>query len=141
MNTPIRHRQLAPFGIEADVDLNSDLDEAERRELRRLFAADGLLVFRNQLLSMDQQLDACSIFGPVLRDHIENYIVSNVREDGLLGNRELLFHNDIPFVPGPYLGGSLHAIKVDEGASPTRFANAFNAYERLPQPLRDRIEG
>jgi taurine dioxygenase len=141
MRTAISHRPLAPFGIEVDVDLTSPLSDADENELRRLYAADGLLLFRNQSLTMDQQLDACSIFGPVLRDHIENYIVSNVREDGLLGNKELLFHNDIPFVPGPYLGGSLHALAVEEGASPTRFASAFRAYERLPQRLRDRIEG
>ena len=141
MSSAIRHRPLALFGIEIDVDLNSELSDADKQELRRLFAVDGLLIFRNQSLSMDQQLDACSIFGPVLRDHIENYIVSNVRDDGLLGNRELLFHNDIPFVPGPYLGGSLHALAGADGASPTRFASGFGAYERLPQRLRDRIDG
>lgn len=130
----------APFGLEVAVDLTSPFSEAEKEELRRLYRREGLILVRNQKLTMDQQIEACSIFGPVLRGAMDNYIVSNVHADGLLGNRELLFHSDIPYVPAPYLGGSLHALEVDEGVSPTRFANGFTAYERLPSDLRGRID-
>jgi len=131
----------APFGLEVKVDLSESFDPDEKQALRRLYRHSGLILVRDQRLSMDQQIAACSIFGPVLKDSRENYIVSNVREDGLLGDRELLFHNDIPYVPAPYLGGSLHALEVDQGVSATRFASGFNAYERLPDALRQRIVG
>jgi taurine dioxygenase len=75
-----------------------------------------------------------------MRGSHENYLVSNVHKDGLLGNRELLFHNDIPYVPRPYLGGSLHALDVEPDASATRFASGLRAWERVPQALRDRID-
>lgn len=130
----------SPFGIEVQLDLNAPLSDAEREALKRLYMKDGLLLFRGQDLSMDQQIDACSIFGPVLRNSRENYLVSNVHEEGLLGNRELLFHNDVPYVPAPYLGGSLHALEVDEGVSSTRYASGFRAWERLPLDLRRRVE-
>jgi taurine dioxygenase len=78
--------------------------------------------------------------GPVLRGSLDNYLVSNVHEDGLLGKRELLFHNDIPYVPAPYLGASLHALEVDDGVSATRFASSFRAWERLPDDLKRRVE-
>lgn len=137
----IAHRPLQPFGVEATIDLAAGLREADKAELRRLYATDGLLLIRGLRLSMDDQLDLCSVFGPVMRGSRENYVVSNVRKDGLLGTRELLFHNDVPYVPAPYLGGSLHALEVDEGVAATRFASGLKAYERLPPALRERIEG
>lgn len=131
----------APFGIEVKAGLTSNFTETEKDALRRLYRRDGLLLFRSQKLSMDQQIEACSIFGPVLRESIENYLVSNVEKDGLLGTRELLFHNDVPFVPAPYLGGSLHALEVEGDVSATRFASAFRAFECLPSDLQQRIDG
>jgi len=131
----------APFGLEVTADLSGSFSEAEKEALRQLFQRDGLLLFRGQDMTMDQQLDASEIFGPVMRGSIENYLVSNVHPEGLLGDGELLFHNDVPFVPAPYLGGSLQALEVDEGVSATRFASAFRAFEALPDALKRRIEG
>jgi taurine dioxygenase len=131
----------APFGLEVNVDLSLSFGPAEKQALRQLYRHDGLILVRDQKLSMEQQIEACSIFGPVLRNSRENYIVSNVREDGLLGTRELLFHSDVPYVPAPYLGGSLHALDVDDGVSATRFASGLSAHERLPTKLRQRIDG
>jgi taurine dioxygenase len=141
MPSRITHRPLAPFAVEADVDRRSGLSPDDEAELRRLYQLEGLLVLRGQQLTMNEQIDLCSVFGPVLRDSRENYVVSNVRADALLGSKALLFHNDVPFVPLPYLGGSLHAIDVDEGVSATRFASGFRAYQRLPLPLRERVDG
>lgn len=131
----------APFGWEVEVDLSASIDAARREALVRIYQRDGLILFRGQSLSMDEQLDACEIFGPVLRGALDNYLVSNSVEGGLLGNAELLFHSDIPFVPEPYLGGSLQALDVADNAAPTRFANSFLAYERLPVALKQRIAG
>lgn len=130
----------APFGWEVEIDLARPLGHAECEALREIWRRDGLILLRGQDLSMDQQLDACEIFGPVLRGMLDNYLVSNTREEGLLGTAELLFHNDIPFVPAPYLGGSLHALEVADDAAPTRFASGFRAWERLPAETRARIE-
>jgi taurine dioxygenase len=131
----------APFGIELEADLSRAFGNAEKGALRNLFAQDGLLLFRNQSLTMDQQLDASEIFGPVMRGAMDNYLISNVEEEGLLGDGELLFHVDIPFVPAPYLGGSLQALDVESGVSATRFASAFRAWEQLPEDLQRRIDG
>jgi taurine dioxygenase len=141
MVSRITHRPLAPFGVEVQLDLAAGLDEADKAELRRLYQMDGLILIRGLHLSMDAQLDLCSVFGPVMRGSRENYLVSNVHQAGLLGTRELLFHNDVPYVPAPYLGGSLHALEVDEGVAATRFASGLRAYQRLPAELRARIDG
>lgn len=141
MASGISHNRIEPFGVEAQVDLARGLTEEDRQELRRLYALDGLLLVRGLKLSMEDQLDFAGIFGPVLRGEHDRYLVSNVVKDGLFGDLELLFHHDIPYVPAPFLAGTLHALEVSEGVSGTRFASGMGAYERLPQQLRDRIDG
>jgi taurine dioxygenase len=132
----------SPFGFEVAVDLSANFSDAEKDALRQLYRRDGLLLFRDQKLTKAQQIMACDIFAPALpEDAIENFIVSNVREDGVLGDRELLFHNDVPFVPAPFLGGCLYALEVDEGVSTTRFANAMRGFEALPDELQGRVDG
>ena len=66
MPSRITHRRLEPFGVEVEVDPDA-LSAADREELRRLYALDGLVLMRGLKLSMDAQLDLCSVFGPVMR--------------------------------------------------------------------------
>jgi len=136
----IAHRRLHPFGVEIEVDCTARCSDDQQEELRRLYAIDGLIVARGQSLTMNQQRAFVSIFGPVLDNDFENSYVSNVRDDGILGTTEIRFHNDVTFLPAPYLGASLHAIELGEGAAATRFASGMRAYDRLPEKLRTRIE-
>jgi taurine dioxygenase len=141
MTTRVSHRRFAPFGVEAEVDLARPLSEADKAELRRLYEIDGLLLIRGQTLSLEAQLDYARIFGPVLTGEQDTFYVSNVREDGLFADLELMFHQDIAYVPAPFLAGCLHAVEVTEGVSPTRYASGFRAYEQMPENLRRRLEG
>lgn len=141
MGGSFSHAPLAPFGVEVRIDLSKPLTSTEKDELRRLYARDGLLVFRDLQLSMEEQIELCRIFGPVLDSPYENYYVSNARQDGHLGVMELQWHNDVPYLPKPYLAAALHAVEVAPGASSTQFASGLRAYERLPPPLRERIAG
>lgn len=141
MASRIAHRRIEPFGVEAEVEVARGLTDEHKQELRRLYALDGLLLIRGLALSMEDQLDFCSIFGPVLRGEHDTYLVSNVAKDGFLGDLELLFHHDIPYVPAPFLAGALYALDVSEGVSGTKFASGLRAYERLPRSLRERIDG
>lgn len=139
MTSRISYERIEPFGVEIRVESIQGLTEEEKAELRRLYAREGLLLIRRLHLSMDEQLEFCSIFGPVLRGDHDKYLVSNVAKGGLLGDLELLFHHDIPYLPAPFLAGALHALEVSENVSGTRYASGIRAYERLPQKLRDRI--
>jgi taurine dioxygenase len=132
--------QLFPFGFELLL-ASKDFDAATATEIRALFERDGLLLIRGLQLSQQEQIELCRTIGPVHESPFENFLVSNVAKDGHLGARELLWHNDVPYLPSPYLAASLHALCVDPGAVGTRFASGFRAYERLPQPLRERVTG
>jgi taurine dioxygenase len=136
------HIAEAPFGIEVKIDPAANLGDNQRAALRELYALDGLLRFRSpEVLTIDAQADFCRIFGPVPRDLHDTYFVSNKARDGILADLELLFHHDITYVPAPFLAGCLQAVDVTPGVSATRYASGFLAYERLPQKLRDRIDG
>jgi taurine dioxygenase len=140
MAANLETRQLIPFGVELRL-ASANVDAPTANEIRTLFERDGLLLIRGLELSHQEQIAFCRLIGPVHESPYENFLVSNVAKDGHLGARELLWHNDVPYLPSPYLGASLHALHVDPGAVGTRFASGFRAYERLPQKLRDRIAG
>lgn len=129
-----------PFGAAVELAAVPAPDSAQAAQLRDLYRQHGLLVVRGLKLSPEQQIAFCRLFGPVPESMCENFIVSNVDVNGHLGTRELLWHNDVPYLPSPYLAGCLHALTVDEKAVGTRFANAFRAYERLPAALKDRVD-
>jgi taurine dioxygenase len=141
MASGITHHQLAPFGVEVRIDGAEGLSSADDDELRRLYARDGLLVVRGLTLSLEDQLEFCSLFGPVLRSEGETYVISNDPAKGILAGAELTFHSDIPYVPAPYAAGALYAVEVSDGVSATRFASGLRAYERLSPALRERVDG
>jgi len=132
--------RLEPFGFAVELS-SPELSSGQAEALRQHYLENGLLVVRGLRLSHAEQIAFCRNFGPVVESPSENFIVSNVEEQGLLGMRELLWHNDVPYLPSPYLGASLHALSVDAGAVGTRFASGYRAYENLPEELRRQVEG
>ena len=140
MDCTIPFRQIEPFGVEVDAAIAADTDGAAKAGLRRLFDEQGLVLVRGLSLSMQEQMALCRIFGPVLDTPHENFVVSATRPDGYLGAEQLLFHNDLTYLPMPYLGGSLHALEAGEGTTNTRFASGTRAWQQLPPALRARVE-
>jgi len=132
---------LAPFGFAVELAAIPHPESPEAGRLRELYRQDGLLVVRGLRLSHEEQAEFCRLFGPVSQTPYDSFIVSNVDAEGHLGTRELLWHHDVPYLPAPYLAGCLHALRVDEDAVGTRFVSGYRAYERLPEGLRQRIEG
>jgi len=137
----LQTHQLEPFGHEVVLSSVGDIDADRSAALRTLYQRDGLLLIRGLELSQADQIELCRHLGPVNESQFENFLVSNVKKEGHLGTRELLWHHDVPYLPAPYLGASLHALQVDPDAVGTRFASGFRAYEALPQALKDRVEG
>lgn len=134
-------RALEPFGFEVELSGIPAPDSRDADVLRASYRQDGLLVVRGLRLSHEEQARFCRLFGPVCETPYDNFVVSNVEANGHLGTRELLWHNDVPYLPSPYLAGCLHALQVDPEAVGTRFASGYLALERLPEALRQRVEG
>lgn len=134
-------RPLQPFGFEAELASVPAPGSAEAGQLRAAYRQEGVLVVRGLHLSHQEQIAFCRLFGPVCETPYENFLVSNVDANGHLGTRELLWHNDVAYLPSPYLAACLHALRVDPEAVGTRLASGFQAYERLPDALRRRVAG
>jgi taurine dioxygenase len=118
------------------LDLRAPLREDDVELLRRLFDERGLLLFRRQSISAEDQLRVCAWFRPVVEPIAW---ISNV-EPGFHPEGELLFHCDYAFTPHPMLGLSLYAMELAEGAAPTQFANNARALEALPDDVREALE-
>lgn len=140
MASILEHRDLAdaPFGAEVRLDLSVPLTEQDRATLRELYHRHYLLVFPGTEMTYEQQLDLASCLGPIM-DVAEKRYVSNTREDGILGTREIQWHSDTLFTDDPYWGIGLYAEEVTPARTSTKYASARRAYELLPEELRAEV--
>jgi taurine dioxygenase len=116
-----------------------------------------VLLFRGQQLT-DQDLIAFSRrFGvldwaPVqetgrrfVEGYPEIYVVSNVIENGVpigsLGAGEATWHTDMSYLEDPPKASMLYALEIPPHGGDTWFCNMYMAYESLPDPLKERIQG
>jgi taurine dioxygenase len=131
-----------PVGVEIrGLDLRDRLSDEQLEELRVLFDARHLLLFRGQELGGDRQADVAGLFRPVVCEKAGRFgYVSNVRQGAVVPEGALPFHSDFAFTHEPVLGLSLHALVVPANGAPTRFADAERALELMSEALRARID-
>ncbi|CAN5433722.1 TauD/TfdA family dioxygenase [soil metagenome] len=137
----LRGTPIEPFGVEIDFDLREMLTDQQQAMLRDLRARHHLLLFRNQALTLEEQIRVISTFGPILQAEGEGLgYVSNKHERGILGNDPLDFHADLDFSPnGSYYIISLHAVVVPDGKTSTFFTSMKRGYDALPADLKERV--
>ena len=112
-----------------------------------------MLVFREQHITPQQQVDFSRRFGP-LQIHVlrqfqlptqpEVLIISNIVEDGQpigLGDAGHFWHSDLSYKEVPSLGSMLHAQELPDEGGDTVFANMHLAWESLPAALRHAVRG
>jgi taurine dioxygenase len=136
----LRIRELSPWGgVEVSgADFAQPLPPDDAAQLGELFRRRHLVVMRDVELEGDDQVRLCSYCAPV---HEHWGFVSNTDETpGFDRDCLLLFHSDFAFTGFSLLGISLYAIEIGESAAPTRFRNTAVAYERMPEPLKSRME-
>jgi taurine dioxygenase len=131
---------LEHFGALVDLDLSETASEQQIAELRALFDLHQLLLFRNQKLSYDDQLEVSGWFGPAAREKAPSILSPALGVMGL-GSNDLGFHSDLACTNEPLDALSLYALEVDEGKTSTLFADAVAAASRLPEALQRRIRG
>lgn len=141
-------RPLNPhIGVEVSgLDLKRPIDGATAAALRGALNEHLLLLLRGQDVSADEQNEFGRVFGEVhLRTKYSVPVavplaqfVSNVRDDGILGDVELLFHQDHCFYEIPLKGLMLYAIEIPKSGSVTLFRNTVALHDDLPAALRER---
>ena len=151
----LRTRALAPaIGAEIiGVDLSEPMRDAVFAAVLDCWHRHNLILFRDQHLSEDDQVRFGERFGPPAVSHTRRYttknpavmLISNIRENGqLIGalpDGEMHFHTDQCHQERPAMASMLYALEIPSMGGNTLFANAYLAYETLPQPLKKTIEG
>lgn len=152
--------KLHPFiGAEIKgVDLSRPVDEATKSAINKAFEDNVVVVFRGQDLDEAAQLRAAEIFGKVAirRKPVSGpgpggdfdtpfMMVTNIVKDGKpigsFGDGEMWFHHDTSYYPEPHRATLLYAMTLTSTGGETKFSNMYEAYNRIPRDLRDRLEG
>jgi taurine dioxygenase len=140
------------------VDLRQPLDDATVKAINDAFDKYVVVVFRDQNLSEDDQVRAAGYFGKVhVRRRPANgrtpggeydspfmmvtNIVENGKSIGAFGDGEMWFHHDTSYYPEPNRATLLYSMKITSTGGQTCFSNMYKAYDNIPRPLRDKLEG
>jgi taurine dioxygenase len=149
-------RQLSPaLGAEIlGVDLHAPIDVALKQKLVDAWHSHLVILLRNQTLDEDAQVRFAETFGPPAKltsgrsfsaKHPSVMLISNIRKDGkpigALPDGEMHFHTDQCHQEIPAKATILYAIEIPSQGGNTLFANAYAAYETLPDDIKNRIAG
>ncbi|MEM6305916.1 MAG: TauD/TfdA family dioxygenase [Pseudomonadota bacterium] len=149
------------FGVEVTgVDLNAVAAGAGFDQLRALFEAHSVLLFRGQDFGDDAHLALAARFGEIedrLKDERkpgEAYKVpevSNLRADGAVSDEmdlqtlnlkaNMLWHADSTFLPRPALTNILIGRIITSTGGATELASTRAGWAAMPAALKQRIEG
>ena len=144
-----------PGSVGAEIiglDLSRPVNDQDFARIHRAHLDHHVVVFRDQRITPQQQIDFSRRFGPLqihvlksfqLTGHPEIMIVSNIKENGVpigLGDAGVFWHSDLSYVEKPSLGSMLHAQELPSEGGDTLFANQHRAYEALPEALKARLE-
>ncbi|MGH6770707.1 MAG: TauD/TfdA dioxygenase family protein [Xanthobacteraceae bacterium] len=149
-------RPLSPaLGAEiSGVDLRDPIDEPLKQTFLDIWHQYLVILVRDQTLDEDAQVRFAETFGPPARvtssrtfsdKHPSVMLVSNIRKDGVpigaLPDGEMHFHTDQCHQPIPAKATMLYAIEIPSKGGNTLFANAYTAYETLPDDIKQRLAG
>jgi alpha-ketoglutarate-dependent taurine dioxygenase len=147
----------SPSGTGAEVlgiDLSKPLSDQDFKRLSGAFNDHSVLVYRDQHVSPEDHIAFSRRWGPLQVNvrsdfnkpgYPELYIVSNVVVDGKpIGSQDAgrYWHTDLCYLPKPTKCSLLYAHELPgPGLGDTMFASNVNAYQRLPESVKKRLEG
>ena len=129
------------------VDISQELSTEIVEEIKSALFDNGVIFFREQSLTPEQQVTFSRRFGPFspvpfiepVAGHPE--VIAVVREPtekiGIAFGS--LWHSDFSFLPEPPMGSILHAIEVPPYGADTLWANQYLAFESLSTGLREML--
>jgi taurine dioxygenase len=155
--------EIVPTGAAAGaeirgVDLAAPLDDRTFAAIEHAYNKYGVIFFRNQKVCPKQQVEFTRRFGEIeynifgerwsVPGNPEIVVVSNVTEEGRpIGVRRAgeNWHSDMCYTARPPRGTILYAIEIPLlfglPLGDTEFASAAVAWDALPAPLQQRLDG
>jgi len=150
----MEHALLGPgFAVEIKgIDLSQEQSDATVNEMRDLWLAHKVAVFRDQTLEDEDLIRFAEYFGPTyvyVRDQFNDRkrpvitIISNIEEAGRklgdLGDGEVHWHTDQAYSKDGSFGTILYGVEIPEDGGATCYGDLAQAYAAMPKELQDRI--
>lgn len=150
---------LQNIGAEVSgFDINQPMSEALKQELRDLWYEHGMLLFRNQAINPENQIEFSRIFGPLEMHplkvktsdkHPELFVLVNGEEkdksmlayyngEEIVGRLD--WHIDLHYTGRPNHGAVLTAVEVPAEDGMTGFGDLAKAYDALDEDTRTLLE-
>jgi taurine dioxygenase len=129
------------------LDLSQPIAEADKHIILDLFRDKHLLLFKDKVLSPDEQVRFSEMFGTLetfpynatqIRGRPEIFRLSNIEDDGY-ENVGFYWHQDGSFLREPTATSIFHMIKVPQEGGATLFTSMCAAYDSLPDDMKTRI--
>ena len=137
------------------LDLGQPLSDEVFAKLQDLFIEYKLLCFRDQTLSLDQQIAFTERWGVPLEHTMASHVnagprnkvqvASNVGPDGKPNGKHpdvtaMRWHTDRSWRRDPALATILYGVEVPSLGGDTLFVNCTKAYDALPHDMKTRID-
>ena len=147
MTSDLMIEPLTPF-IGAEIT-GVDLREVTQEQVTGIRAAllkHQVVFFRDQTLNQEEHIRFARQFGeleihPATPKGQNNPEVLHIAHGPESKGRENMWHSDVTWREKPSLGSILKAVEVPAVGGDTLFANMAEAYERLPDDIKDKIAG
>ena len=147
MTSELTIEPLTPFiGAEiTGVDLRLVTKE-QVADIRAALLKHQVVFFRDQTLNQQEHIQFARQFGeleihPATPKDQNNPEVLHITHGPESRGRENMWHSDVTWRENPSLGSILKAVEVPAVGGDTLFANMAEAYERLPDSIKDKIAG
>ena len=148
LDVPFATEHLAPAigTVIRDVDLRQELSDEIIEGIRRVLVARKVIFFEDQAITTEQHLAFGQRFGeleihPFASQHPQHPEVLAITHGRESKGQENLWHSDVTWRQQPSLGSILRAIEVPTVGGDTLFCCMETAYQRLPDAIKEAIEG
>lgn len=154
----LQTQALSNVGVEVlGFDLNDPLDETTQRELRALWLEHGIVLFRGQDISPDEQIEFSRIFGPLEKHplavqrnaeypelfQLENGGEADAHQTAFYDGKPIVgrldWHMDLHYTGRPNHGALLRAVTLPDADGMTGFGDLAKAYDALTPAMKERI--
>lgn len=148
------------IGVEArGLDITKPLDAAIGEALRTAWAENSILLVRTNGLTEEEQFVYARNFGEVA-DRVQPPVEKRAfradptnrmqlvtdevdgegRPKGSLGHGEMWFHTDKCYIEKPHRASFLYAVDIPTEGGHTKYASLYNAYDKLPAALKEKLQ-
>ena len=147
--SPIRVEKLTPYvgGVVGGVDLSQPLDESTFKQVHDALIDNGVIFFRDQHLTPEQQKAFGRRFGELhihpaapkeVPEHPEILVIHADESSKHVAGEN--WHSDVSCDPEPPMGSILYMHELPPVGGDTLFASMYAAYEALSEPMKRFLE-